>query len=265
MIELPEGFVPELIAIDLDDTLLPHLGSISERVINSIARVRDAGITVVPSTGRTVSTTAPVARAADIDGWMVCSNGAIIATVEPETIIDTTTFDPTDLLDTLRELVPDAVYAVEDVHGVFHTTHMFDAGPLGLSIREVPFEHLLADPVVRLVVRSETHAKRGFREVAEALGYHSVVFGIADVAWMDIGPKGVNKATGLAKVCSRLDINPALTLAIGDSYNDVEMFKWAGYSVAMGSAPESIKAIVDAVTSPVPGDGVADVLDAIVL
>ena len=265
MVDLPEDFVPELIAIDLDDTLLPHLGSISERVIESIARVREAGITVVPSTGRTVSTTAPVARAAEIDGWMVCSNGAIIATVEPETIVDAHAFDPTEVITALCELVPDAVYAVEDVSGVFHTTQMFEAGPLGLSIREVPFDHLLADPVVRVVVRSEKHARQGFREVAEALGYHSVIFGIADVAWMDIGPKGVNKATGLAKVCTRLDINQAKTLAIGDSYNDIEMFKWAGYAVAMGSAPDKIKAIADAVTSPVPGDGVADVLDAIKL
>jgi len=260
---LPDGFVPELIALDLDDTLVPHLGSVNERVIESIQRVREAGIMVVPATGRTVSTTAPIARAAELDDWMVCSNGAVLATVEPETIIETVTFDPTPLLERLQELVPDAVYAVEDIHGVFHTTKMFGAGALGLAIREVPFEHLLAEPVVRLVVRSRMHAENGFAEVAQEMGFHSVIFGISKVAWMDVGPKGVNKATMLAKLCTDLDFNPVRTLVIGDSYNDIEMLKWAGFSVAMGSAPDSIKAIADAVTSPVPGDGVADVLDAI--
>jgi Cof subfamily protein (haloacid dehalogenase superfamily) len=263
MVHLPEGFRPDLIAIDLDDTLVPHLGGISERVVESIARVRDAGIMVVPSTGRTVSTTAPIARAADLDGWMVCSNGAILATVEPETIIDSITFDPAPLLVKLQQLVPDAVYAVEDINGVFHTTHMFNAGALGLSIREVPFDHLLADPVVRLVVRSEKHARQGFDEVAREMGFHSVIFGVADVAWMDVGPKGTNKATRLADLCKRLDINAAQTLAIGDSFNDIEMLKWAGVGVAMGSAPRTVKEVADTETSGVPGDGVADVLDAI--
>ena len=265
MVNLPEGFVPELIALDLDDTLVPHLGTVNERVIDAVRRVREAGITVIPATGRTVSTTSPISRAAELDNWMVCSNGAVLATVEPESIVQTATFDPGPLLDRLRELVPDAVYAVEDIHGVFHTTRMFGAGALGLAIREVPFEHLLAEPVVRLVVRSEMHARDGFQEVAREMGFHSVIFGISNVAWMDVGPQGVNKATGLSHVIERLGIDQSKVLAIGDSYNDIEMLKWAGVGVAMGSAPDSIKAIADAVTSPEPGDGVADVLDAIVL
>lgn len=265
MVNLPDGFVPELIALDLDDTLVPHLGTVNERVIDSVRRVRDAGITVIPATGRTVSTTAPISRAAELDNWMVCSNGAVLATVDPESIVQTATFDPGPLLDRLRELVPDAVYAVEDIHGVFHTTRMFGAGALGLAIREVPFEHLLAEPVVRLVVRSEMHARDGFQDVAREMGFHSVIFGISNVAWMDVGPQGVNKATGLAHVIEQIGVEQSKVLAIGDSYNDIEMLKWAGVGVAMGSAPDSIKAIADAVTSPEPGEGVADVLDALVL
>jgi Cof subfamily protein (haloacid dehalogenase superfamily) len=264
-VHLPEGFVPDLIALDLDDTLVPHLGSVSERVIESVQRVRNAGITVIPATGRTVSTTAPISRAAELDNWMVCSNGAVLATVEPESTVHAATFDPGPLLDRLQDLVPDAVYAVEDVHGVFHTTSMFGAGALGLAIREVPFEHLLAEPVVRLVVRSEMHARDGFQDVAREMGFHSVIFGISNVAWMDVGPQGVNKATGLQDLVGRLGIDQSKVLAIGDSYNDVEMLKWAGVGVAMGSAPRTVREVADAMTSEHPGDGVADVLDAISL
>ena len=263
----PEFFAdrsfPELIALDIDDTLVPHLGNVTERVVDAIARAREAGITVALATGRTLSTTAPIGRAAGIDGWAVCSNGAVLATIEPETIIDTRPFDPKPVLDQLVELVPGAVFAVEDVHGVFHTTKMFGAGALGLSIREVPFEHLLTDPVTRIVVRSDAHVDTGFDEIAAQMGLHTVIFGVAKVAWMDIGPQGVNKATMLAELCTRLDLNPARTLVVGDSWNDLEMLQWAGTGVAMGSAPESVMRAADAVTSAEPGEGVADVIDAL--
>jgi len=263
----PEFFadrpLPELIALDVDDTLVPHMGTVSERVVEALARARSAGITVALATGRTISTTAPVARAAGLDGWLVCSNGAVLATVEPETVIDTITFDPRPALDFLVTELPEAVFAVEDIHGVFHSTRMFGAGALGLSVREVPFEHLLADPVVRLVVHSDAHVDSGLGHIAAQLGMHSVIFGAGETAWMDIGPKGVNKATMLAELCTRLDLNHARTLTVGDFWNDIEMLRWAGTGVAMGSAPEQVLAAADAVTSAVPGDGVAEIIDAL--
>ena len=254
---------PQLIALDVDDTLVPHMGTVSEPVVEALDRARSAGIMVALATGRTISTTAPVARAAGLDGWMVCSNGAVLATVEPETVIDTITFDPRPALDFLVTELPDAVFAVEDIHGVFHTTRLFGAGALGLSVREVPFEHLLADPVVRLVVRSDAHADTGLGHVAAQMGMHSVIFGVGETAWMDIGPKGVNKATMLAELCTRLDLNHARTLTIGDFDNDIEMLRWAGTGIAMGSAPDRVMAAADAVTSAVPGDGVTEVIDAL--
>ena len=254
---------PDLIALDIDDTLVPHLGTVTEGVVEAIARAREAGITVALATGRTLSTTAPVGRAAGIDGWAVCSNGAVLATIEPETIIDTRPFDPRPVLDQLVKLVPNAVFAVEDIHGVFHTTRMFGAGALGLSIREVPFEHLLADPVTRIVVRSDAHAETGFDEIAAQMGLHTVIFGVAKVAWMDIGPQGVNKSTMLAELCTRLDLNPARSLVVGDSWNDIEMLQWAGTGVAMGTAPDGVRRVADAITSPEPGQGVVEVIDAL--
>lgn len=262
---IPEGFRPDLIALDVDDTLVPHLGYVTERVMRSIERVTEAGIAVALATGRTPSTTIPVARAAGIDDLVVCSNGALLVSVETEKTLESVTFDPRPVLTELYAHLPNATYAVEDVNGVFHATSLFPTGPLGLSIREVPFEHLLTDPIVRVVVRSEEHRDGGFGEIVKQLGYHSVIFGVADVAWMDVGPKGVNKATMLATLCERRGYDPARTLCIGDSWNDTEMLTWAGLGVAMDTAPPSVKAAADTVTSGVPGDGVADVLDALVL
>ncbi|GDX32732.1 haloacid dehalogenase [Actinomycetes bacterium] len=260
---LPADFFPELIALDIDDTLTEHMGNVGERVIDAVAAIRAAGVQVVLATGRSLSTTAPVGRALGLDGWAVCSNGAVLATIEPQSVIDAITFDPKPVLDKLVEQLPDAIFAVEDAHGIFLTTRTFGADALGMSIREVAFEHLTVNPVVRLVVRSEDHREDGFGEIVKQMGLHSVIFGIGDLAWMDIGPVGVNKATMLANLCTRLDINPAKTLAIGDFTNDIEMLRWAGVGVAMGSASGAVLAAADTVTSPTPGIGVAEVIDAL--
>ena len=76
--------------------------------------------------------------------------------------MESITFDPRPVLELLIGHLPDAVYAVEDANGLFRSTQMFPSGPLGLSIREVPFRHLLDDPIVRIVVRSVEHAAEGF-------------------------------------------------------------------------------------------------------
>lgn len=263
--QLPEGFRPQLVALDVDDTLISHNGAVSERVQESIERVQEAGVRVCLATGRSPSTTIPIARAAGIDDLVVCSNGALLVSVETERTVDSITFDPRPVLEELIEHLPGAVFAVEGTDGMFRATKVFGAGMLGLSVREVPIDHLLTEPVVRLVVRSEEHAESGFGDLVERLGYQSVVFGVADVAWMDIAAKGVNKSTMLARLCERRGYDPALTIAIGDFYNDLGMLRWAGIGVAMGGAPEPVLAAADLVTSRVPGEGVADVLDAIQL
>ena len=260
---LPIDWTPQLIALDIDDTLTVHLGEMKPRVIEAIGAVRSKGIDVVLATGRAFDTTSPVAREAGIDGYVVCSNGAILGDVAKDKIVEAVTFDASPVIEQLTELIPDAVFAVEDMHGVFYTTHMFSTGPLGLKIHEVSLEELTKEPVVRLVMRSNRHTEEAFGEAAAKLGYHQVVYGVADVAWMDVGPHDVSKASMLHEVCARKDIPAERVVAIGDNWNDVQMLNWAGLGVAMGHAVPEIQAKANLITLAEPGDGVAAVLEAI--
>ena len=260
---LPIDWTPQLIAIDIDDTLTLHLGEMKPRVIDAIAAVRARGVEVVLATGRSFSTTTPVARDAGIDGYVVCSNGAILGDVSRDKIIEAVTFDAGPVIKRLNELVPGAVFAVEDAHGVFYTTRMFSTGPLGLRIKEVSFEDLAKEPVVRLVMRSNQHSEEAFGEAAAQLGFHQVVYGVADVAWMDVGPHDVTKASMLQEVCSRKGMRADRVIAIGDNWNDVPMLEWAGLGVAMGSAVPQIQAKANLITLAEPGDGAAAVLEAV--
>jgi Cof subfamily protein (haloacid dehalogenase superfamily) len=260
-LDLRGDLTPRLIALDLDGTLVPPSGGVPDGVADAVARVTAEGAIVVAATGRSLSTTGFVARDAGMHDWAIVSNGAMIVTVDPEAVVEAFTFDAAELLRRLAPMLPTATFAVERPDGVFLTTHHFTDAGVALDVREVPFSELTREPVVRLVVRSDEHVESGFGDVVDHLHMHSIAFGVTDVAWLDVGIKGVTKATGLQTLCDRLGIRADEVLAIGDSMNDAEMLQWAGYSVAMGHARESIKALADYVTGPVPGQGVIDVLD----
>lgn len=258
---LPEDLRPRLIAVDLDGTLVPQSGGVPDGVAAAIARVQRHGAIVVAATGRSLSTTGYVARAAGMHDFAVVSNGAMLVRIDPESVIEARTFDARSLVDELIALLPQATFAVERTDGVFLTTRMFEDRGVSLDIREVGYAELVGDPVVRVIVRSDDHLDAGLGPVARHLDMHSIAFGVTDVAWLDLGIKGVTKATGLQALCDRLGIAAADVLAIGDSMNDAEMLTWAGTSVAMGSARPEIQALADHITGPTPGDGVIEVLD----
>ncbi len=77
---------------------------------------------------------------------------------------------------------------------------------------------------------------------------------------LDIIPKGGGKEAGLSAAARHYGIRREETIAFGDGLNDVGMLRWAGIGVAMGNAPEEVKAEADYVTSPVSADGVKNAL-----
>ena len=56
-------------------------------------------------------------------------------------------------------------------------------------------------------------------------------------------------------------IIPDILLVVGDGRNDIEMLTYAGFGVAMGSAPDEVKLAADEVTKSVQDDGAAAILN----
>ena len=80
-----------------------------------------------------------------------------------------------------------------------------------------------------------------------------------DKSWYaDVTPLGINKAAGIARWCTITGIKAEEIIGFGDSENDAEFLQVVGYSVAVGNAVESIKQIVDEVTTDCDHDGVAE-------
>ena len=67
--------------------------------------------------------------------------------------------------------------------------------------------------------------------------------------YLEIMPSGISKAAGMEELCHILNENIKKTIVIGDYYNDLEIMKKAGYSVAVANAPSEVKAAANEVTN----------------
>ena len=241
-------------------------------VVQAVGRVRDAGHEVMLATGRSVALTLPILERLGISPeYVVCSNGAITLKRDPNAPTGysrehVVTFDPTEVLTTIRGSLESANYAVEDETGLYRFTGYFPDGTLGAASEKVSFEDLLMPHATRVVVISPEHAIEDFLSVVEKMGLHKVSYNVGWTAWLDIAPDGVNKSTALERVREALGIPRSRVIAIGDGRNDIDMLQWAsveGRGVAMGQAPEEVLAVANEVTGTDLDDGVAAVLDTL--
>ncbi len=261
---------PHLVALDIDGTTVHHDGTLSERVREAVSDTVSAGHRVVIATGRSVLGALPVIRELGLTrGQAVCSNGAVTIALDPRRpegyrVVRTETFHPGPVLRRLRDAWPDAQIAVEVLGRGFDVCSDFGAGELEGEVRVVgSWEELAARPATRVTFRSASGSAQDFIALADRLGLHGVNYAVGFTAWMDIAAEGVSKASGLERVRRRLRIPAGRTLAVGDQRNDLEMLGWAACGVAMGNAPDEVKAVADLVTGPVEDDGLVTVLDTL--
>ena len=258
-----------LIALDIDGTVLQEDGVINDSVTVAVQRVRDAGHEVMLATGRSVAMTMPILdRLGIAPQYVVCSNGAITLIRDPEAPtgyrrFHVETFDPSDVLTTIRSSLETANYAVEDEEGLYRYTGYFPDGTLGAISEKVDFAELMTTHATRVVVISPEHGIEDFLSVVERMGLHQVSYNVGWTAWLDIAPDGINKSTALERVREILGIPRSQVMAVGDGRNDIEMLEWAsaeGRGVAMGQAPAEVLEVASEVTGTDLDDGVATLL-----
>lgn len=77
----------------------------------------------------------------------------------------------------------------------------------------------------------------------------------------DVVPLNGSKAAGVAKVVDQLGLKPENVMVFGDGLNDLELFDYAGISVAMGISHDKIKEKADYITKTLEEDGIFDALE----
>ena len=259
---------PRLVATDLDGTIVPWDGDITDRTVAALRAVEALGVPVVFVTGRPPRWMADVAERTGHTGVAVCANGALLYDLHTEEVVESFPLSVEVGLDVarrLRDALPDVAFAVETLDGFAHEKAYRPRMWSQDAVRRVAdLEDLLDAPAVKLLARHEdldpdallAAARRVAGDLVEMT--HSSTSGL-----LEISAAGVSKATTLARVCAQRGIDAADVVAFGDMPNDLPMLAWAGLSYGVASGHPDVLAAVDAVVDPPEAHGVARALETL--
>jgi len=154
-------------------------------------------------------------------------------------------------------------WRMRDPHGA-HVAH--EQLTLGFAPTVVGDFDDLAGGVGKIVAVSDDAPllARVEAEAKAALGDKAAIIR-SQAAYLDVTHPLANKGDAVTALTRLIGVDLGRTAVIGDMYNDVAMFDRAAYAVAMGQAPDEVKARADAVTGANTGDGFAWAVDHLIL
>ena len=253
------------LAIDLDGTLLNRQDTLSPRNLEAVGKAIEAGIDIIIATARWYQQAERVARPLGLTGSVVACSGAEVRRLS----------DGADLMDVrlpadfTREL-----YEIVDGQRSIAWVPLDDEvlmkaeGSFEIDLPEIRLTPRLADaatsPARMALIQGTAVSKAVVDELAprwsDDVHFMTSITGYGKTL-LTLTARQADKGVALAVACRDHGIEPSDVLAIGDSGNDVEMFRVAGASVAMGQASDEIKAAATYVTGPNDEDGVAQAID----
>lgn len=241
----------DLIAIDLDDTLLRADLTISEANKAALAKARDAGARVVLSSGRNVYSMRAYAEELGLLGsgdYMICSNGAEIIHSASGRVLDERRIEPPmcrEIASAIEERgFPWQIYE----SGMIHVSN-----PNSWALED---SRLTGQPCI-LVEDREEFFSRGLtkfvvpgepRGIAELVGHLSAIFGDRAIVltskpyFLEVLAAGADKGLALERLAAMLGLSLARSMAIGDAMNDLGMVSAAGFGCAPANAVPEVKA-----------------------
>jgi HAD superfamily hydrolase (TIGR01484 family) len=255
-----------LVATDLDGTLLRSDATVSPRSRDALAAVAAKGAAHIVVTGRAVPWVRHVLDYLDYRGLAVCAQGAQVYDAGSGRLLTSVTLDrqvgALALAKIEAETGPLAVAASRD-----GLTGEVLVGPGYVYNPELPVLHisgteeLWARPLNKLYIQHPQLTDDELTQVATEVAGTMVSATMAGAGIVELLPLGLTKATGLSLAARRLGVRAAETIAFGDMPNDIPMFAWAGYGVAMANAHQELKAVADEITASHDEDGIVPVLE----
>ena len=251
-----------LLFFDIDGTLFDDSRKLPASVLPALEQAHANGHLLFINTGRTLCNRDHRLDGFPIDGWIMGCGTRII--LHGETL-QSMEYDPARSL-RLRQLFLDL-----DVPLTYECDTAIYFDPLAPSHPAIPLFRQFArahgldrditetDPefrAVKMFCFSETRDLIDRIEAATAaagMPYTAIDRGRG--GW-ELVPAAFSKGTGIDLIRQKLNVPPEDCFAFGDSRNDMPMFEHVGNSIAMGNAPEDVRAACSYVTARPEEDGI---------
>ncbi|MFD4294620.1 HAD family hydrolase [Rhodococcus sp. NPDC058505] len=264
---------PELIASDVDGTLIDDDEQVSARTRAAVHAALADGVPFVLATGRPPRWIGPVVDGLDYAPLAVCANGAVLYDSNTDRVLRAETLSAGTLswlADLTEDALPGSGLAAERVGASAHdaATPQFVSSPgyehawLNPDNTEMSAEDVLAHPAVKLLIRLPGIASSHMiARLAPLVGDRVDLTYSTNNGLIEVSAPGVTKASGLAALAEHLGVTDSAIIAFGDMPNDVPMLTMARHGVAVANAHDDAIAAANEVTASNANHGVARVLE----
>lgn len=254
-----------VILMDIDGTLVDSNDRISNNTKHILSRLESRGIPIVLCSARSPSGVELAVRQAGLErSPIVCYGGSLILDAD-RSMIEDTGIPGEDAL-SFKE------FAAREFPGITVSTYMYDIWLVDTvddpNVRLVQ-ERAQCTPLagdLRSALQSVSHvhkllcmgppAELTRLQTAAAGKFSQLEFARSGTIYLEVLAKGVSKCTAMRKLQQYYGVEARQIAAFGDYYVDLEMLKHAGLGVAMGNAPEEVKAAAAMVTASNDEEGV---------
>ncbi|MFC2066685.1 Cof-type HAD-IIB family hydrolase [Chloroflexota bacterium] len=267
----------KLLAVDVDGTLLDGLGKISAEDMKAIAMVRESGMQVSLSTGRTVKSCWGVIDQLSLDGYHAFFDGALVSSRDPSEEIYAVPISSA----VVRKMVEFARSC--DIDLELHSRTQFFAGreTWSTAARRQFFgietviddltgiwerESVIKGGLATNDSQEDAKAESLYRQFADILTFSEArTPAYPGKVFINVLAPGVSKGRALEVLASHLGVSLAEVVVVGDGTNDIPLLTTAGLAIAMGSAPAEVKAVADYVTLDIDHSGLAAAINKFLL
>lgn len=250
----------KIIFFDIDDTLRnSKTGFIPSTIPTAFKQLRDKGILTGIATGRGIFGVVPEIKALKPD-FFVTLNGAYIEDKKGNVIYSNKI---------AKDKVEEYITWTKEVgidYGLVgsHATKLSRRTEMISQAIDPIYPDLEVDP--DFYQKEDIYQMWTFEEQGDDLVLpESLASTLRMVRWhehsSDVVPISGSKAAGVAKVVDQLGLKPENVMVFGDGLNDLELFDYAGISVAMGVSHDKIKEKADYITKTLEEDGIFDALE----
>ena len=264
-----------VLALDIDGTLTNSEKKITERTRTAIRKAAQRGVKIVIASGRPVQGIWGFAEQLDLkelDGYILSFNGGRLISCRTGEIIHDVKL-PLQYLPEIYELSKQYGVNLMSYEGDNLVTEepedeflAIEARINGLGIKKVDnLSEYIDFPINKCLMLGEgDYLAKVEKKVHAALSDRLDVYR-SEPFFLEILPKGVDKAKALEGLLDKLGCDRTELMACGDGYNDLTMIRYAGMGVAMANARDEVKAEADYVTLSNDEDGVAAAIEKFIL
>lgn len=257
----------KVIAIDIDGTLSHSDKTVSDFTVETLIGLQRQGHCLVLASGRPVYGLEPLAARlllSEFGGYIIANNGASVIDCKTGAIMFNRTLE-FSLVSELYEFSRSSEYAILRYSGNNVISEDVDNEFVKLACRINRMEPMCVDDFVSslsvpvnkcIVVGAPDDIVRLEGKMSEKFVGRVGVFRSSPV-FLELVPIGVDKSVALDVIVKDIGAEKSSVIAFGDSYNDIQMIRYAGVGVAMKNADDEVKVNADIIAPSNDDDGVA--------